>query len=169
MSTSFIDFMRIFSRTSQFCVKIIEKNGTEMGQIEKELLAIVFACQRFQFFQYGREFTIESDHKLLKTLIQRDIDDATVRLQIMYMYLLKYPKMSVVYKPGREMLIADRLLRAHLPEVKESGKLIGVIHSVCEKICANETNYNFYRIVMSEDEKYNLSVCRKWVANVSST
>ncbi|XP_055623431.1 uncharacterized protein K02A2.6-like [Toxorhynchites rutilus septentrionalis] len=51
------------------------------AQIEKELLAVVFACQRFHHFLYGREFTVQSDHKPLETLVKRDIDDVTPRLQ----------------------------------------------------------------------------------------
>lgn len=87
--------------------------------MEKELLAIVFACERFDHYVYGREFTVQSDHKPLKSLVLRDIDDVTVRLQRMFMRPLRYPKMEVVYKPGGEMLVADCLSRAQLKDCKE--------------------------------------------------
>lgn len=74
----------------------------------------MFACHRFHFFLYGRSFTVESDHKPLETLVKRDIDDVTTRLQRMFMVLLKYPSMTVMYKPGKDMLIADCLSRAQL-------------------------------------------------------
>ena len=34
-------------------------------QIEKELLAVVFACERFHQYTYGRDVTVESDNKPL--------------------------------------------------------------------------------------------------------
>ena len=39
---------------------------TRYAQLEKELLAIVFACDRFEAYIYGRDrVTIESDHNPL--------------------------------------------------------------------------------------------------------
>lgn len=66
-----------------FASRKLSKAEQKCAQIEKELLAIVFACQRFHYFLYGREFVVESDHKPLEleTLIKRDIDDVTARLQ----------------------------------------------------------------------------------------
>ena len=43
-------------------------NSTEVqyAQIEKKLLAIVFACERFNQYVYGREVNVESDHGHLR-------------------------------------------------------------------------------------------------------
>ena len=42
---------------------------TRYAQIEKELLAIVFACERFDAYVYGRDLVnVETDHKPLKSL-----------------------------------------------------------------------------------------------------
>jgi hypothetical protein len=38
------------------------------AQIEKELLAIVFAMERFENYVYGRHVTVESDHKPLEII-----------------------------------------------------------------------------------------------------
>lgn len=102
-----------------YASRTLSKTEQKWAQIEKELLAIVFACRRFHYFLYGREFVVESDHKPLETLVKRDIDDVTARLQRMFMSLLKYPGITVVYKPGKEMLVADCLSRAQLPECSE--------------------------------------------------
>ena len=129
------------------------------AQIEKELLAIVFACQRFHYFLYGREFMVESDHKPLETLVKRNIDDVTMRLQRMFMSLLKYSKMTVFYKPGKEMLVADCISRAQLSECDEETDLSGIIHSVTQSACLSKQNYDFYRSTIERDETF-LRICR---------
>lgn len=103
---------------------------------------------------YGREFTVESDHKPLETLIKRDIDDVTARLQRMFMLLLKYPKMNVVYRPGKDMFIADCLSRAQLQTVEEIETLKSIIHTITKSVCVSEDNYNYYREILEKDEKF---------------
>lgn len=146
-----------------FVSRTLSKSGRKWAQIEKELLQIVFTCQRFHYLLYGREFTIESDHKPLEALVKRDIDDVTPRLQRMFMLLLKYPKMTVVYKPGKEMLVADCLSRAQLSELSEITELSGVIHSVIKSVCLNQENYKFYRDAIDHDQEY--SQIRGYVEN----
>ena len=42
------------------------------AQIEKEMLSVVFACQRFHKLIYGKEdVTIENDHRPLETLLKK--------------------------------------------------------------------------------------------------
>lgn len=146
-----------------FASRTLSHSEQKWAQIEKELLAIVFSCQRFHFFLYGREFTVESDHKPLEKLVLRDIDDVTKRLQGMFMSLLTYPKMTVVYKPGKEMLVADCLSRAQLSEVCEMEGFSGIIHTVTKSVCVTEENYNFYRNVIKSDVKFDR--IRKYVDN----
>lgn len=138
--------------------RTLSKSEQRWAQIEKELLAIVFACQRFHFYLYGREFTVESDHKPLETLVKRDIDDVTARLQRMFLMLLRYPKMTVIYKPGKEMLVADCLSRAQLKENTEINELSGIIHSVTKSACLSEDNYKLYCSIMERDERY-MRIC----------
>lgn len=141
-----------------YASRTLSKSEQKWAQIEKELLAIVFACQRFHFFLYGREFTVESDHKPLETLVKRDIDNVTARLQRMFMSLLRYPRLRVVYKPGRDMLVADCLSRAQLPDCRENTELTGIIHSLAKSVCMTRENYNKYRTVSEHDEKH-MRIC----------
>lgn len=125
------------------------------AQIEKETLAIVFACERFHHFLYGREFIVQSDHKPLETLIKRDISDVTPRLQRMFLHLLKYPGLSITYVPGKEICVADCLSRAVVEATEASTlDLSGVIHAVTHRVCLSEENYNYYKSILNEDERY---------------
>lgn len=93
---------------------------TRYAQIEKELLAIVFACDRFDAYVYGRhQVTVETDHKPLEPIFSKPLASAPQRLQRMLMRLQKY-NLQVKYKKGKEMLLANTLSRAYLPEVNAS-------------------------------------------------
>ena len=45
------------------------------AQIEKELLAITFACERFHQHIYGQELEVETDHKPLILLFTKSLSD----------------------------------------------------------------------------------------------
>uniref|UniRef100_A0A803KB09 Gypsy retrotransposon integrase-like protein 1 n=1 Tax=Xenopus tropicalis TaxID=8364 RepID=A0A803KB09_XENTR len=81
------------------------------AQIEKELLAIVFATKKFHQYIYGANVKVQSDHKPLQAILSRPIGQAPARLQRMLLQLQKYD-ISVSYTPGKLMAIADTLSRA---------------------------------------------------------
>ena len=60
---------------------------TRYAQIEKELLAIVFACERFDVYIYGRDMVkVESDHQMI---MRKPLNDAPKRLQRILLQLQK--------------------------------------------------------------------------------
>ena len=86
----------------------------QYAQIEKECLAIVFACSRFNQYLHGRELTtVETDHKPLVPIFQKSIHSAPKRLQRMLLRLQRY-NLNVTYLPCSQMYIADMLSRAYL-------------------------------------------------------
>ena len=90
---------------------------TRYAQIEKELLAVVFACHHFDAYIYGRSrVNIETDHKPLESIVQKPLHSAPQRLQRMLLSLQKY-SLQWKYKKGTTMFLADTLSRAHPPEV----------------------------------------------------
>lgn len=96
---------------------------TRYAQIEKELLAVVFAMTRFDQMTYGRPVTVVSDHKPLAAIFQKPLSKAPRRLQSMMMQLQRY-HINLVWLPGKEMHIADCLSRAYLTrEEKGNGEI----------------------------------------------
>ena len=90
---------------------------TRYAQIEKELLAIVFACERFEAYIYGHDrVSIESDHKPLEMIVLKPLSSAPKRLQRMLLRLQKYT-LDDKYQEGEHMYLADTLGRAYIPEV----------------------------------------------------
>lgn len=87
------------------------------AQIEKELLAMVFACERFEPYLYGRDIVhMETDHKPLEPIFLKKLNAAPKQLQRMLLRLQKY-SLRAAYKEGRDMYLADTFSRAFLPEV----------------------------------------------------
>jgi hypothetical protein len=86
------------------------------AQIEKEMLAIVHSCMKFEQYIYGRpKVTVHTDHKPLETIFKKPVVDCPKRLQRMLLYLQKFT-LEVSYRRGSELYIADTLSRAYLKE-----------------------------------------------------
>ena len=83
------------------------------SQIEKELLAVVFALEHFHYYIYGKRVQVESDHKPLESILQKPLSAAPPRLQRMLLRLMKYD-FDLKYTPGKQMFVSDTLSRAPL-------------------------------------------------------
>ena len=99
-----------------FVSQSLTKAEQNYAQIEKECLAIVFPCERFNQYTHGCEWTtVHTDHRSLVPIFNKPIYNAPKRLQRMLLRLQKYT-LSVQYCPGWKMYIADMLGRAYLQE-----------------------------------------------------
>ena len=88
------------------------------AQIEKEALVVVYGCQKFHHYVYGRPVLVESDHKPLQAIFSKPLLQAPMRLQRLLLAIQKYD-LTVQYKPGKLMFVADTLSRSFLDETKE--------------------------------------------------
>ena len=95
-----------------FASKSFTDAETRYANIERELLAIVFACQRFSTYLLRRSFVAESDHKPLEMIAMKNLANAPPRLQRMLLELQRYD-VTIKYQPGKEMQLADAL--SHCP------------------------------------------------------
>lgn len=91
-----------------FASKSLTDAETRYANIEWELLAIVFGCEKFHTYLYSRSFVVETDHKLLEMISMKNLTAALVRLQRMLLCLQQYD-LVITYCPGKEMLLADML------------------------------------------------------------
>ena len=86
-----------------------EKN---YAPIELELLAIVYAMQKFDQYVFGcKDLTVHTDHEPLEPILKKSLLKAPKRLQSMLLALQRYP-MSVKYRPGVLQVTADMLSRS---------------------------------------------------------
>ena len=95
-----------------FASRTLSKTEQRYATIEKECLAIVFGCERFNQYLARREkIHVETDHKPLESIFRKSLLAAPCRLQRMLLRLQRY-NLAVSYKPGSQMVLADHLSRA---------------------------------------------------------
>ena len=80
------------------------------AQIEKEALALVFGCEKFHHYLYGRDFIAETDHKPLEIIMKKPLHLVPMRLQRLRIRLQRY-NVTVQYARGKSITVADTLSR----------------------------------------------------------
>ena len=87
------------------------------SQLEKEVLAIVFAVKKFHCYLLGRHFVIESDHQPLKTLLGETncIPQMASSRIVRWAIILSAYTYTICYKPGKHLGNADAFSRLPSP------------------------------------------------------
>lgn len=94
---------------------------TQYADIERQLLTAVYGCEHFRTYH----FCVESDYKHLESIHLKHLITAPPTLQRM---LLK-----IIYKPGKEMLIADVLSQLSIVTKKTLKNMDIQIHDFCSQ------------------------------------
>ena len=85
------------------------------SQLERRMLAVVFAITTFRQCVLERPVQVFIDHKPLVDILPKPFDDIPPRLQHWLISLMPY-QFSLIYKPRCQLVCADTLSRAPLPE-----------------------------------------------------
>lgn len=104
-----------------FASRTLSETEQRYSQIEKEALAIVYACEKFEQYLIGGRFEINTDHKpLLQILKSKPITELSARLQRFRMRLSKFDY-EIKYTSGKEFFVPDTLSRAPMVLNKNEG------------------------------------------------
>ncbi|CAK1595202.1 unnamed protein product [Parnassius mnemosyne] len=157
-----------------YASKSLSKAEQRYAQIEKELYACVFACERCHAYIYGRtDVVIETDHKPLVSIIKKPIVDSPSRLQRMLLKLQRYT-FKLVYKAGKHLFIADALSRAYEPEPALSVQVSSADYTQHDEVCAitrdmalsaatDVTDLQFIKLQKSLENDDELALLRKYI------
>lgn len=64
----------------RFLSKALTPAEANYSNIERELLAVLFACEKLHTYTFGRKITVHTDHKPLQNILQKPISLAPARL-----------------------------------------------------------------------------------------
>lgn len=105
-----------------YASRTLTKTERNYAQIEKELLAILFACTRFDQLVVGNLHTIvKTDHKPLISIFKKPLLSAPKRLQHMLMNLQRY-SLEIQFVTGKENTVADAISRAPYDDASSSAE-----------------------------------------------
>ncbi len=129
--------VKVSTDASNDGVVLLQKHGTEWfpiayvsrtmtaaeinyAQIEKETLGLVFGCEQFHEYVYGREVIVETDHIPLIAISTKALGDAPPRIQRLLLRLQKY-HLTFQFTPRKLLVVADALSRASLCHTGKSS------------------------------------------------
>ena len=96
------------SKPVMYVSRAMTETEQRYSNIERELLAIVFAFKRLNHYTFGRTITVQSDHQPLQSIWKKSIVSASPRLQELLLRLAHY-NLNIEFLRGKEKLFADAL------------------------------------------------------------
>ena len=111
----------------RFLSKALTPAEANYSNIERELLAVLFACEKLLTY---------TDHKPLQNILLKPISLATARLQRMLLRLSKYD-IQVVYVGSKSVLLADTL--SSLVEQGSAREIPGLDISIAQVLKVEPT------------------------------
>ena len=125
------------------------------SNIERELLAIVFALERLNHYTFGRTITVPSDHQPLQSIWKKSIVSASPRLQRLLLRLAHYD-INIKFLQGKEDVIADALsrvcpLQSNNSKIKDSNIDVIPVHHITQSAPVSKATLQELRLTTQSD------------------
>ena len=148
-------------RPVAFASRALSETESRYAQIEKEALALVYACEKFSDYVLGKNISLETDHKpLVPILGSKSLDTLPPRVLRFRIRLMRF-QYSISHIPGKTLYMADTLSRAplSLSNVEEMAKdTEEFVQAIISSIPATKDYLEQYRNAQSQD-----TICSKLI------
>ena len=139
-----------------YASRAMTETETRYAQIEKEALAVTWACERFSNYILGRTFQIESDRKpLIPLLNSKQLDNLPPRILRFRLHMARFDYI-VQHAPRKLLYTADTLSPAPLDTEDEETtefpvEMEAFVDSVIQSLPATSQRLEIYRRAQAED------------------
>ena len=134
------------------------------SQIEKEALALVWACEKFSDYVIGKAIFLETDHKPLVPLLGKtNLDCLPPRVLRFRIRLMRFDY-TISHVPGKHLYTADALSRAPVSSpdaatTQEGAQTESFVHALTSCLPASSDRLHEYRTAQQQD-----SICSQLIA-----
>ena len=91
------------------CFQSSYKDLTELPEFGTRGTRTIWEMEKFHYFLYGKEFTLETDQKPPVSVYKKHMIDISPRVQRLIVSSFPYLPFKVVYKKGTDIPFADAL------------------------------------------------------------
>ena len=92
-----------------YASRALPKTEQNYQNLEREALGTRWEMEKFHYFLYGKEFTLETNQKPLMSIYKKHMIDISPRVQRLIVRSFPYLPFKVVYKKGADIPVADAL------------------------------------------------------------
>ena len=115
------------SKPVMFASRALTGSERNYQNLERECLATIWEMEKFHYFLYGKEFTLETDQKPLVSIYRKHIVEISPRIQRLVVRSFPYQPFDVQYRKGVEIPLADALSRVIPTPVEEDGIQLPIV------------------------------------------
>ena len=94
-----------------YASRALTKTDQNYWNLERDTLGTIWGMEKFHYFLYGKEFTLETDQKPLVSIYKKHMVDISPRVQRLIVRSFPYLPFKVVYRKGTDIPVADALSR----------------------------------------------------------
>ena len=106
-----------------YASRALTKTEQNYQNLEREALGTIWGMEKFHYFLYGKEFTLETDQKPLVSIYKKHMVDISPRVQRLIVRSFSYQPFNVIYKKGKDIPVADALSRVTPMDPEDNIKL----------------------------------------------
>ena len=92
-----------------YAFRALTKTEQNYQNLEREALGTIWGMEKFHYFLYGKDFTLETNQKPLISIYKKHIIDISPKVQRLIVRSFPYLPFKVVYKKCVDIPVADAL------------------------------------------------------------